>query len=231
MSDPAVLSIAPAQARALASPTRRELVGYLARAGRPVTVDELSTHLGLNHTGVRKHLARLVAAGLIEESLEARTSPGRPRLLYRPSHRALAPSGASYERLATLLAEALASGGDPVEVGRRAGRATGAPVLDSASSPLNGLTGRLAAEGFEPVVRRRGGHIAIVLGHCPYEAAARVNPKAVCSLHLGLAQGTAEAIGHLRVDGLAPRDPSRAGCRLTVVEIPVGPAQGRSTAL
>ena len=220
MSDPAVLSIGPAQARALAAPTRREIVAYLARAARPVTVDELSTHLGLNHTGVRKHLARLVAAGLLEESLEARTSPGRPKLLYRPSHRALASSGASYERLAALLAEALLSGADLVEVGRRAGRAAGAPVLAPAGAPLDGLTSRLAAEGFDPVIRRRGTWTGIVLGHCPYEAAVRANPKAVCRLHLGLAQGMAEAIGGLRVDGLAPRDPGRAGCRLSVVETP-----------
>ena len=50
------------QARALGDPTRHELFRYIADAGRPVDVAELTKHLGLHHNAIRQHLAKLVEA-------------------------------------------------------------------------------------------------------------------------------------------------------------------------
>lgn len=209
-------SISTAQARALGAPTRQAIVGFLAAADEPVTIAELTDHLGLNHNAVRKHLTQLTDAGLVIEEREARSTPGRPRLLYRLDPSAPAAAGGAYERLAVLLAEALRSGDDPSAVGRRAARAATVPI---AAQPLDALTARFEADGFEPTVRGRGRRREVVLGHCPFAAAAEANPEAVCRLHLGLAEGTADGIGGLRVDGLVPKDPWRAGCRLAVTEI------------
>ena len=81
---------------------------------------------------------------------------------------------------------------------------------------LVGLAARFAAEGFEPTVLERGTRSEIVLGCCPFVDAAAANPEVVCRLHLGLAQGAAESMGGVQVDGLLPRNPHRAGCRVAV---------------
>lgn len=197
------------RARALAAPARRSILTWMAEADDATTVAQLTDRLGMNHTAVRKHLAQLVAAGLVEEGREARTTRGRPQLLYRLA--ADTPAGAerSYRRVATMLATVLATGEDPVTVGRRAGAGT-------ASAPgLEGLTARLAIDGFAPAVRQRAGRTEVVLQTCPFVDAAEANPAVVCALHLGLAESTGEAAG-VEVTGLVPRPPRRAGCRLMV---------------
>jgi predicted ArsR family transcriptional regulator len=209
-------SLTTAQARALGAPTRRTNLAHLTDAKEPVSVAELTAHLGLNHNAVRKHLAQLVTAGLVLETSEARDTPGRPRLLYQ-----LVPARPDpYERLAVLLATALRTGAYPAAVGRDAAiQAVDSPAPES---PLDTLAAQFEADGFEPVVRQQRGRKAdIVLQHCPYAAAASANPDAVCRLHLGLAEGAAGAIGGLRVERLVPKDPQRAGCRVAVTELPI----------
>ena len=70
------------QARALGDPTRHELFRYIADAGRPVDVAELTKHLGLHHNAIRQHLAKLVEAALVTESTAPTVGRGRPRLCY-----------------------------------------------------------------------------------------------------------------------------------------------------
>jgi predicted ArsR family transcriptional regulator len=213
-------SMTTAQARALGAPMRQAMMAFLADANRPATVAELTAHLGVNHNAVRKHLAQLVAAGLVVAERETRTAPGRPKFLYRLAPHAVAPNETAYERLAVLLATALASGEDPRVIGRRSEVRATPPwtALGSPGSPVDELAARLAFDGFDPSVHRRGRRTDIVLGRCPFAAAATANPEAVCRLHLGLAEGSADAIGGLRVERLAAKDPRRAGCRLTVTE-------------
>ena len=203
------------QARALGDPTRHAIFRHLASASGPLTIAELTEHVGLHHTAVRQHLAKLVAAGLVVEECEHRTTRGRPRLRY-----ALAPAAAGrwdvtgpYERLAVLLAEALRSGDPPEVVGRRAVQGA-PPIVGTGNDPIEAVAAEMARQGFEPASRPRRDGAELVLGHCPYQAAALANPEAVCALHLGLAQGVAERVGGVEVEGLLPRNPRRAGCRL-----------------
>lgn len=207
-------NLSTVQARALAAPTRRSIVDVLVEADRDVTVAELAAHLGLNHNGVRKHLAQLVAAGLVTEHRESRSAPGRPRLLYRLAPGSTADVDAPYRRLAVLLATALARDEDPAVVGRDAV----GPRQPASGPPVEQLAARLAAEGFEPMVRRRGQRADLVLQRCPFAAAVDANPAVVCRMHLGMAEGAAAALGGLSVEGLAAKDPHRAGCILTVRE-------------
>ena len=71
------------QARALGDPTRYRIFRYVAEAGRPVSVAEITSHVELHHNGVRQHLAKLCDADLLIEEFSARAGPGRPALQYR----------------------------------------------------------------------------------------------------------------------------------------------------
>jgi predicted ArsR family transcriptional regulator len=195
------------KARAMAAPTRHAILAFVDDASGPVSVAELTDHLGLNH--------QLVDAGLLVEAREARTGPGRPKLVYRLAPSLASSGDASYERLAVLLATALAEGEQPRDVGRRAG-AIPCTADERERAPIEVLASRLEGDGFEPVIRRRGGTTTVVLDRCPFVAAAEANPAAVCQLHLGLLEGAADAIGGLTVKGLVPHDPRHAGCRVAV---------------
>jgi predicted ArsR family transcriptional regulator len=199
--------------RLIADPTRDRLLRHLVDAGVPLTVAALTDAVGLNHTTVREHLAKLRACGLVTDAVEAvapgARTRGRPRSVYRatPDAVALYEHDGPYQRLAFLLLDALASGDDPVTVGRRAAVAR---VAD-AGSPVATFTRELMQQGFAPVAVDDG---ELVLERCPYAAAAGHDPATVCRLHLGLVRGLADAIGELAVDDLVAVDPVRGGCRV-----------------
>jgi predicted ArsR family transcriptional regulator len=111
------------QARALGDPSRHALFRYLAEQGTPVGIVKLTSHLGLHHNAIRQHVAKLVAAGLVVESVGPSSGRGRPRLLYAVDPAADGRWGGPnpYERLAAMLTEVVRSGDSPEEVGRRAG--------------------------------------------------------------------------------------------------------------
>lgn len=222
---PAELAAVQEQARALGDPTRHAIFRYIAAASGPVTVADLTDHVGLHHTAVRQHLAKLVAAGLINEEVEHRTTRGRPRLRYVVDATAAGRWDAHgpYERLAVLLAEALRSGDSPVDVGRRAGEVRRGLAVEGG---VEAVAAEMARQGFQPSLRRRRGVLELVLHHCPFQAAALANPEAVCALHLGIAQGAAEQAGGVEVEGLIPRDPRRAGCRLLLRPLLTPPSGG-----
>ncbi|HQZ32811.1 MAG TPA: MarR family transcriptional regulator [Ilumatobacteraceae bacterium] len=203
------------QARALGDPTRHELFRFIVDAGHPVDVAQLTAHLGLHHNAIRQHLAKLVDAGLVVESTAPPAGRGRPRLQYTLNPSADSRWGVTgpYERLALLLTEIIRTGDSAVEVGRRAGRrSTG--FASSGADPVDALVGAMARHGFEPEAKRSGNQVDIVLGACPFETTALVDPETVCGLHLGLAYGASDAVGGLVVDELLTRDPRRGACRL-----------------
>lgn len=203
------------QARALGDPTRHELFRYLADAARPVDVIELTGHLGLHHNAIRQHLAKLVDAGLVVEATAPRVGRGRPRLVYSVDPSAESRWGATgpYERLALLLSEIIRTGDSPIDVGRRSGRQVTAPA-GHPTDPVASLVDAMQRHGFEPTAKRRGDRVEIVLAACPFATTALADPDTVCGLHLGLANGAAEAIGGIAIDELVPRDPRRGACRL-----------------
>ena len=206
------------QARALGDPTRHEIFRYIADAGRPVDVAELTAHLGLNHNAIRQHLAKLVHAQLVTEDRAPGKGRGRPRLNYRIHPAAESRWGVTgpYERLSLLLTEILRTGDSAEEVGRRSVRARrlGATATDD---PLELLVDSMARDGFDPEARARGDRVDVVLQTCPFATAAVVDPDTVCALHFGIALGVADLTdGRLVVDELVPHHPRRANCRLRV---------------
>lgn len=71
------------QARALGDPTRYRIFRYVAESPEPVGVAAITAHLGLNHNGIRQHLAKLCNADLLIEEFAPPGGPGRPALQYR----------------------------------------------------------------------------------------------------------------------------------------------------
>lgn len=201
-----------AEARALGDPTRHRVFRYLLASPRPVGVAELTEHCGLHHNAIRVHLAKLVAAGLVRESVEAPRGRGRPRLLYAVDPAAQGRWGdvGPYERLSVMLAEVVRTGDAPEDVGRRS--ATGVSAGDV--GPVEAFAAEMARHGFDPEVHVDGVEVQVTLRACPFASAVLADPGTVCGLHLGLALGVAEAVGGLEVEDLLPRDPRRANCRL-----------------
>jgi predicted ArsR family transcriptional regulator len=210
------------QAKALGDPTRHAIFRAVADAAGPVDVATLTARFELNHNAIRQHLAKLCAAGLVIEEVGPSTGRGRPRLQYRP---ALATCGdwgipSPYEHLSVMLVEALRSGRSPREVGAEAGRELGA-TLPGTEDPVDSLQVIAARRGFEPRRVERRDSVDLVLDHCPFQVTATTAPDIVCQLHLGLAEGIAEATGGaVEVTELVARDPRRAGCRLKLKRTP-----------
>lgn len=203
------------QAKALGDPTRHRIFEYLTEADSPIGVAELTDFLGLNHNAIRQHLAKLVDAHLVVESTAAPTGRGRPRLEYSIDPSAESRWGVTgpYERLSMMLAEIMRSGDTPVEVGRRTARRERMHSVGTAD-PVDAIVDQMARQGFEPTVRRNGDVVQLTLHECPFGSAVATSPDTICELHLGLAQGAAEAIGGITVEELVPRDPFSASCRI-----------------
>jgi predicted ArsR family transcriptional regulator len=203
------------QARALGDPTRHRIFRDIAEADGPVGVRELTEHFELNHNAIRQHLAQLVAAELVVESVAAPDGRGRPRLNYSVHPNVDSRWGVTspYERLSLWLSEMVRTGDSAFEVGRRVGvrRSSSATAIDD---PASEIVDQMALNGFEPTSRRRGDRIEITLTTCPFASAALADPDIICELHRGIATGVAESVGGIVVDELVPKDPRRANCRL-----------------
>ena len=204
------------QARALGDPTRFAIFCRVLDGPSPVRVDVLSEEFKLNHNAVRQHLAKLVGAGLVEETAGARQGRGRPALHYQASPEAAAAwtSQSPYQQLALLLVEVAKGDATPVEVGAAAGRSI---RVSRGDDPLTRLTDEMAKRGFRPRAATGAGGVELVLERCPFEAAATEAPEIICSLHRGLAEGILEAVGgDYEVEDLVSEDPKSAGCRLQI---------------
>jgi len=204
------------QARALGDPTRHRIFEYLCDAAGPVGVAELTELCGLHHNAVRQHLATLVDAGLVAHATPLAGGRGRPRLQFVVDPSADSRWGVTgpYEKLAMLLTEVVRTGDTPVEVGRRAGARQRLGAGAGVAEPVTWLTRQMAEQGFEPSVRTTGDRVDMTLQVCPFVSAVLTDADTVCQIHLGIAQGLAEAVGGIEVEELEPHDPRRAHCHL-----------------
>jgi predicted ArsR family transcriptional regulator len=209
------------EARALGDPTRHRQFRYIADAPQPVGVAELTSHAGLNHNAVRQHLAVLKEAGLVTEETEDRSRRGRPRLLYRlhPEVAGRWETPGGYAWLAGILSAALRRQQDAHQAGRQEGHRRAAE-LAGPHDPADLLEAEMTRRGFRPGRTEHGPRISFVLRHCPFAEVAVSDPGTVCQLHLGLAEGLAEGLGGLAIEGLTVKDARQAGCRLSVRRVP-----------
>lgn len=204
------------RSRALGDPTRYAIYREIARRQCPVAVAELTDVFDLNHNTVRRHLAKLCEAGLLEDFSARPHGPGRPRILYRLTEEAAAAwnSEGPYERLSLLLLQIATTGASALEVGRAAGTET---ALDTeAVDPLDAMTAAMTAQGFSPSVRVDDTEAEVVLEHCPFAAAAEMNAEVVCALHRGMLEGLVARVDGLEITDLVASDPRRARCLVRV---------------
>lgn len=215
-------------ARALGDPTRYNIADFIARSNHPVSIAELTEFVGLNHNAVRQHLTQLKRVGIVSESIEGRTLPGRPRLLYRINFEIAGRFGlpGPYEYLARILAESVASGLTTRDLGRREGieevdeaKVGPTPVCGVVRrDPFDVLEDSLAARGFDPMRRDSVGMPDLVLASCPFVQVAMHYPDVVCGVHRGLIEGVYAGSGGQGVVELTPKNPKLAGCIVSVIQ-------------
>jgi predicted ArsR family transcriptional regulator len=202
---------------ALAQPTRARLFALLGELRKPVATDELAERLRLHPNGVRAHLERLRAAGLVDRR-RTRQARGRPRDMWTiaPGARPGGDPPTAYRDLGSWLARLVSRG----RVGRRAieslGREIGrelAPARDSSPAEPK-MHAALASLGFQPQRQlEEPGALTYQLCNCPYRDAARESRDVVCTLHRGMTQGLLDAIApETELTGFVARDPYAAGC-------------------
>ena len=205
----------------LAQPTRARLFARLSSLTRPAGTDELAAKLGLHPTGVRVHLERLEAAGLVHREREPQPR-GRPRDSWSIAPDAL-PGGEppdAYRRLARWLARSTPPRPSRMREVERAGREIGRELLHGRidSDPAATMGRTLTALGFAPQRQPAdAGRVTYRLGNCPYREAVIENPQAVCTLHRGLTRGFLDQLQPAaRLAKFVAEDPRRAGCLIEV---------------
>lgn len=201
----------------LAQPTRRRLFALLGELGRDAGTEELAASLGLHPNGVRVHMERLRAAGLVER-VRTRQPRGRPRDMWSPAPGALAsiqPQRA-YADLGRWLARAISPGRNSLRAVEATGREAGRAIAQhaGAGSPERMMHATLAAMGFAPARRAEpAGILTYELCNCPYAAAVRENQPVVCALHRGITLGLLDELApDTQLTAFVPRDPLAAGC-------------------
>jgi predicted ArsR family transcriptional regulator len=205
----------------LAQPTRARLFAHLASLGRPAGTEELAEEIGLHPSGVRVHLERLRAAGLIARDRVPQPL-GRPRDSWSIAPEALPGSepADAYPRLARWLARSIPARPGRLKEVERAGRELGRELQPRGNAAEAGQSmGRaLTALGFAPQRRlSKKGRVVFELGNCPYREAVRENQPVVCALHRGLTQGVLDELDPAaRLTGFVPKDPDVAGCLIEV---------------
>lgn len=202
-----------AQHRALAVPSRADLLRALQEAGTPLTVQQLAAAVDLHVSTAREHLAVLVEVGLVERSVGHTGGRGRPHTLYEAASEA---DPAAHAWVQDLLTRVLLPGygtamADPGTAAERAAAAltapTAAPDGRADATPrdrqLAALRSHFRRLGFAPELAPDG--TEVVLRRCPVLDLARERQGVVCAVHLGLARGVLDqAEGPVTATGLTP---------------------------
>ncbi|MFH8930346.1 helix-turn-helix transcriptional regulator [Streptomyces pristinaespiralis] len=229
----------------LADELRRTMYGFVRRARRPVTREEVAADAGVSVKLAAFHLDKLVAAGLLRAGYE---SPGgAPRVGRRP--KVYEPAGTDIrisipERRPDVLAEILVDavieqepGEDAHAAALRTARRRGEEL--GAATRAGSRPGRLGPErsitlseavleqhGFEP---DRPAPTELRLLNCPFHPLAARSPGLVCGINHAFLGGFLAGLGTAGIDAvLAPR-PGRCCVELRAAsggDSPAGPAAG-----
>jgi predicted ArsR family transcriptional regulator len=200
------MATATSRHRALADLRRARIVDELRGSEAGLDAAELSSRLGLHPNTVRWHLGILADAGVVGSRPAARTTPGRPRILYSLEPEPAEHAADEHRLLATVLTGALANAADGTERAEGAGRQWGRYLMardplarTSDDDAVGEVVQLLDGQGFEPEARGREIH----MHRCPFHALAESQPEVVCAVHQGLMSGALSALGsQLEVEGL-----------------------------
>lgn len=207
----------------LSQATRARLFAMISDLGRPAGTGELARRLGMHPNGVRVHLERLTAAGLLVKGRKAQPR-GRPRDRWSVSPSAH-PGGnppTSYGDLAGWLARATPTTAQRLREVEKAGREIGRELAPTdASSPEEALRDTLTGLGFQPDTERGAdGGLHCRLNNCPYRSSVKENREVVCTLHRGITRGILDIVEpNARIRDFIPKDPYTAGCEIHLERI------------
>jgi predicted ArsR family transcriptional regulator len=212
--------------RALSHDSRVALLEALQASAEALDAAELAAAIGLHVNTVRSHLRVLEQAELVVRSIEPRSEPGRPRVLYTAAAPTAAEDAERYRLMARMLASFIAANvPDPAaaaeETGWQWGRHLGPRpepfTRTSEAQARQALLGLLDDLGFAPRIGADPDEVE--LRHCPFRDVAEAHPEVACALHLGLMRGAlAQMDAPLAVDELLPFvDPDRCLARTSAV--------------
>ncbi|GAA3775715.1 helix-turn-helix domain-containing protein [Microbacterium kribbense] len=165
------------------------MLRLLDESEHPQTVASMSEQLCMPPNTVRFHLDRLLGEGLVERTMAARGTPGRPAQLFRRVRKMDGAASRRYRILAEVLVEELAVAPEPAKAALEAGRRWGRREAEAVQTdkPAEALVDLLDRVGFKP--RRGDDPDRVGVFHCPFLELAQRAPKIVCSIHLGMMQG------------------------------------------
>lgn len=202
---------------ALSQPTRHQLFRLLGDLGAPAGTEDLARRMRLHPNGVRVHLERLRAAGLVRRDRVSQPR-GRPRDMWSlaPDAAARAEPQRAYADLGRRLAGAMSAGSDALRAVEATGRKVGRTIAQEADAATAEASMHLvlSSMGFAPKRRVEGsGRLTYELCNCPYREAVAENQPVVCTLHRGITQGLLETLApDTQLTAFVARDPVAAGC-------------------
>jgi predicted ArsR family transcriptional regulator len=179
---------------------RAEVLDLLRAAHVPLGVQDVADRVGLHVNSARFHLDALVEAGLAARTPRARSTPGRPSLVYQAVDGGAAAAGQRHFRLLAEMLTSLVAGmlPDPGRAATQAGREWGRYLTEppapyqrlSATEAIGKLTATLDDIGFAPQAPDGETPPSVLrLRQCPFREVAEGHQDVVCALHLGLMQG------------------------------------------
>lgn len=190
-----------AVARALAAPTRAEILEFLRAAG-PSAVKEVADAVGVHANVARGHLDVLVSAKLATVSWRRNPGGGRPAKVYEatPTHVEEGPALVS-EMLATLIEAAAPAPGTAKQIAESAGERIARKVRQgdeplSIVEQIEVLLRALASvSGGTRLVERGDDWVELEDLDCPFKGIAVSHPELACTLDKALKEGMMRALG------------------------------------
>ena len=211
---------------------RTHIIQLLRDTREPLSVADVASLVGVHVNTARFHLESLVDAGLATRETEARSRPGRRRVLYSgtlPNQTHERAQG--YRLLAEILTMTIANhcpdaGDEMYQVGREwGGYLTSRPapfeVFDEEAIDER-VVDKLDALWFAPELRKEP-QPELLLHNCPFIESATIAPTVVCELHAGMINGSLEELRSTqRVVGLSPQIMPHL-CRARLGPVPESP--------
>jgi len=212
---------------------RTHIIQILRDSREPLSVQEVADKVSIHINTARFHLESLVEAGLADRQTEARSVPGRPKVVYsgtlpNQTHERAMGYRLLSEMLTTAIAKSWPEAGTWLyQVGHEWGRyltSRPAPFEDINEAEISGrLVDKLDALWFAPEVMDEPGATSLLLHNCPFYDSARRFPDVVCQLHAGMVNGSLEEMGSgQRLNELTPQTEHHR-CIGTLGPTPAGP--------
>lgn len=193
--------------KTLGDNTRYAIYLEIARSPNPLSTTDVADSLELHPNTVRPHLERMREVGLLDSTLVASGTVGRPQKRYaiRSDAPSLGLEPPAYPRLTRMLLDLLGESEVPGDAALQAGREEGARLghesllSDRDANGIEAVKAMHDTLGFDPEVLPHDDGATIAFLHCPFAEQAEANPNLICALHHGMIEGFAAVRGDSEV--------------------------------